>query len=119
MTTFAELVLESIENNYHHTGVVTDVDHDNKIIYVNPNKTHVINTALRYAAYGATGAGLTGALIGKHMKDGVLSNGLQAAIGGATGGAIGGTISGIYRKIKEKEAVNDLLRSGYKVQYTK
>jgi len=38
MATFAELVLEAVKNNSFRIGMITNIDHDNKIIHVNLNK---------------------------------------------------------------------------------
>jgi len=150
MATFAELVLESIESNNYHGGMVTGVDHDNKVIHVSSNKSYVMNTAGKYAKYGAViggvsgalggalGGGVAGGLAGKAA--GMLSGksrgtgtGILGGVGGALGGAaVGGVtrgintglsgaatgaIVGLYKKRKDRKMVDQLLRSGYTIQY--
>jgi len=134
MATFAELVLESIEDNYNHTGMVSKIDHNNKIIYVNPERSHIINRSYKFAKRGAgiggIGAAVLGGIESKRFNDSdaghnhVTRIGLDAAMSGLGGGLLGlgagagiGALTGLYKKNKEKEEVHRLIRAGYKVKY--
>jgi len=121
MATFAELILETIDENgyYRHTGVVTKYDHKNKIIYVDPEKSHIKTTARKYAKYGATAGFLAGGR--SKFGDNKLGDKLGGRFGtsaiGAGVGAGTGALIGAYQRNKEKKKVYGLMRAGYKLQY--
>jgi len=132
MATFAELILEAIEDNYHHTGIITDVDHKKKIIHINRKKSHILSNIGKYAKYGAAiggvSGGVRGAILGgtnkKNINSAITNGAVNAAFNGIyNAGVIGaygagtGAIVGAYQKIKDRKMVNKLLNAGYKIQY--
>jgi len=97
-------LLNIIKYNYY-TGVTTLIDHDNKTIYINLSESYIKNTAIEYAKYGA---GI-----------GIFISGIYGAFINSLFSAAAGIFIGLYREKKEQKKINQLERSGYKIQYMK
>jgi len=105
MATFAELVLEAIEDNYHHTGKIFKIDYDNKIIYINPKKSHIPRSVFKYALRGSNIGSMAGSIF---SPIGLVGAGVGAGVG---------VFNGLYKRKKEQEEIDSLLQAGYKIQY--